>query len=262
MHDRINRRISKSEDVLSGLEAWRILPEAEKRQKAMEGIDRKIREKRIMYSPSPVRLFLIQLQYIPFAFWLSQGSVLVSVVFLLCRTTLQQGGVMDYLWWGSVAAAWMGLMACGGLNRHLARGMVELEQSCYINMLQLWTMRMILSGCMDMAILCVCSGVAAWNTRVRLVRILLYLLVPFVLSNACYLIFLTSARGRRTQYPQIIIGAVSGVMAMTPRLFTGIYSPDCLWVWLILLTGGVYLWVERLRCCRRKIARGEMLCWN
>ena len=140
MHDRINRRISKSEDVLSGLEAWRILPEAEKRQKAMEGIDRKIREKRIMYSPSPVRLFLIQLQYIPFAFWLSQGAVLVSVVFLLCRTTLQQGGVMDYLWWGSVAAAWMGLMACGGLNRHLARGMVELEQSCYINMLQLWTM--------------------------------------------------------------------------------------------------------------------------
>ena len=137
MHDRINRRISKSEDVLSGLEAWRILPEAEKRQKAMEGIDRKIREKRIMYSPSPVRLFLIQLQYIPFAFWLSQGAVLVSVVFLLCRTTLQQGGVMDYLWWGSVAAAWMGLMACGGLNRHLARGMVELEQSCYINMLQL-----------------------------------------------------------------------------------------------------------------------------
>lgn len=262
MHDRENVRNSKRKDAAPGTEAWRMLPEADRKREAMEAIGREIRAKKITYSPSAARLFLIQLQYIPFAFWLSQGAVLVSVAFLLCRTTLRQGGVMDYLWWGSVAAAWMGLMACGGLNRHLVRGMVELEQSCYINMLQLWTMRMILSGCMDMIILCVCSGVIAWYTRMWLVRILLYLLVPFVLSNACYLIFLTWARGRRMQFPQIIIGAVSGVMALAPRLFAGIYSPDCLWVWMILLTGGVYLWVERLRCCRRKITRGEMLCWN
>lgn len=239
-----------------------LVPDAGKKQAALEAVRRETEKKKVRYTPSFPEVVGIQLQYMSPVFWGTQGAVLAAVLLLLCGTALRQGGLTDYLWWGSMAAAWMGQMACGELVRHLAGGMAELEQSCYINLPQMWTIRMILAGSVDMLILCICCGGIAWNTGSSLLQVGLYLLVPFVLSNLCGFTLLEIMRGSWGRYGQAASAVWIAVLALVPGVAPVLYGTGFLWLWVTALVLGAVLLAGELRRCYRKIERGEAVCWN
>ena len=55
-------------------------------------------------------------------------------------------GMLTYLGTASVAASGMGIFLMIELSRSSAIGMMELEQSCYLNFKQVWCVKMILFG--------------------------------------------------------------------------------------------------------------------
>ena len=237
-------------------------PDPERKNRSMDVLRQAVSEKRLLYKPTPLNLLGIQLQYISSGFWVLQGGLLLAVVLLLWRTSSIQGELADYLWWGSVAAAWMGMLVCGDLGWHLSRGMAELEQSCYFNLPQMWTIKMILTSGADILILGLCCGGIAYNTDTPVWQVSVYLLVPFVLSNLCCLLFLTLLRGKKGHGGQLALAIVIAMAASGPSLTVWSYTWNFLWTWVMTLAVGSALLARQLRQCYKKISRGEILCWN
>ena len=256
----------RNEDELFLTEAIKVskslFPDSERKNRSMDVLRRAVDEKRLLYKPSPLNLLGIQLQYISPGFWALQGGLLLAVLLLLWRTSSTHGELADYLWWGSVSAAWMGMLVCGDLGRHLSRGMAELEQSCYFNLPQMWTVKMILTGGADILILGFCCGGIAYNTDTPIWQVSVYLLVPFVLSNLCCLLLLTILRGKRGHGTQLALAIVTAMAASGPSLAVWSYTWNFLWTWVMVLAVGSALLVRQLRQCYKKISRGEILCWN
>lgn len=240
-----------------------LVPEEGKKETALREIRQAVRKKTVRYTPSPMELFLIELQYISPGFWLLQGTLTAALVFLLEKTALNGGGLRDYLQWISVLAAWLGVAGCVSLGRHFSRGMAELEQSCFFNLSQLWSIKMALSGAGDILILLLASGRIAAEASVPFIQVCLYVLVPFVLANICCLLFFTAVRGGRSRNGQLATAFIAGIIAIVPASQPEeAYGGAFLWAWaLVLLCGvGIYLW--QLRCMYMKIRRGEIVCWN
>ncbi len=176
------------------IKAASLAPGEAGRSQALVGIRQAVQEKTIYRHPSPRELLLVELRYISPGFWILQGSLVALLAALLEKTALDGGALPDYLRWISVLAAWMGVLGCSSLGRHFSRGMAELEQSCYFNLPQLWTIRMALSGAVDILALVLGSGRIAERTNLPLAQVCVYVLVPFVLSNVAVLLLFTALR--------------------------------------------------------------------
>ncbi len=241
-----------------------LAPREEQRAQAMAEIRKAVREKTMRRQPSPRELLLVELRYISPGFWILQGSLVALLAALLEKTSLDGGALPDYLRGISVLAAWMGVLGCSSLGRHFSRGMAELEQSCYFNLPQLWTIRMALSGAVDILALVLGSGRIAQRTGLPLAQVCVYVLVPFVLSNVAMLLFLTVLRGGRGRYGLLVAALAAGALAAVPGLTPGgeAYEAARLWAWTAALLAGIGLYLWQLKVMYGKIRRGETICWN
>lgn len=237
-------------------------PDPHKKNHSLTCIQGAIEAREIHSAPTPGQLLGIQLQYIPLLFWLVQGGLLMSLLLFLYKFTEQGMKLTDYLWWGSIMAAWMGVLSQGLLGKHFSHGMAELEQSCCINLSQMWTIRMILTTGVDIVILTVFSGGIALRTETFVGRIAVYLLTPFVLSNICCLSVISVLRGCRSRYALAVLAVVTALLAVSPSVFPEIYNAAWLWVWFCLLFLETAIFAGQIRRCYDRITRGEMICWN
>lgn len=252
----------KREDMAIFERARKLEPDLQRKQAALAEVERAAERKKLRYRPSLPELFRIQLQYLLPGFWVTQGIFLLAVFFPVNLLRPEGGGLENYLWWGSLIAAWMGVAVCGEFHRHLARGMGEIEQSCYINFLQMWTIRMILTGGVDILLLGFCCAGIVRKTGALPERVSIYLLVPFVLSNLCCFAVTTMCRGGRGRYWLTVLAVLTGILAILPSVEPVLYEAEHLWMWIILLFFGIVLWLGQLKQCYGKIVRGEIICWN
>lgn len=242
--------------------ASELKPDLHKKKESLILIRDNINAKKIRNTPPPGELLWIQVQYIPPVFWVCQGGLLFLLILFLYRLPGQRTELTDYLWWSSIAAAWMGVLSNGVLGKHFSSRMAELEQSCYINLSQMWTIRMILTTGVDICILTVFSGGIAARTDTFFGRIAIYLLVPFMLSNICCLLMISALRGGRGKYTLGALAVIMALLAMSPSIFPKVYTTAYLWVWFCLLILGAAVFAEQIRNCYSRMIRGELICWN
>ena len=259
-----NSRSDKSKSV--SMDIWEqarcLSPDYDERKQAMEAIQKEIARKSIRYTPSYRELFIIELQYISPSFWLLQGIFVAGLLLFFCMIPDQEHHFENYIGCISIAAAWMGVVACSDLGRHISRRMAELEQSCYFNLPQMWTMRMILTGIVDIVLLVFCSGRIAETVSAPFAHVCVYVLVPFVLSNGCCLLLFSFMRGGRGRYGQLTMAFAAGMIAMIPSITPSWYQIEFLGIWLGVLLAGVLLFLWQVRILYGKMIRGEILCWN
>ena len=241
-----------------------LAPGEVQRAQAMTEIRKAVRKKIIQRQPSLRELLMVELRYISPGFWVLQGSLVLLLAALLEKTSLDGGALSDYLRGISVLAAWMGVLGCSSLGRHFSRGMAELEQSCYFNLPQLWTIRMALSGAVDILALSLGSGWIAGKTDLPFAQVSVYVLVPFVLSNVAVLLLFTALRGGRGRYGLLVTALAAGLLAAVPGLASGgeAYGTARLWAWTAALFAGTGLYLWQLKVMYGKIRRGETICWN
>lgn len=247
----------KFRETASGLN-----PDPHKKKESLLFIQGCIDSKKIHTTLSLSDLVWIQVQYITPMFWVLQGGLLCLLVLLLYQRPGQGAELTDYLWWSSIAAAWMGVLSNGALGRHFSNSMAELEQSCCINLSQMWTLRMILTTGVDICALTVFSGGIASRTDTFFGRIAVYLLVPFMLSNVCCLLMVSALRGGRGKYTLAALAVITALLAMSPSVFPKAYTTAYLWVWFCLLVLGAAMFAGQMRSCYSRMTRGEMICWN
>lgn len=262
----IRKREIQEQETQTQERIWKMAselrPDAHKKKESLILIQDYICARKIRSTPSFCGLLEIQLQYIPPAFWVLQGGLLCLLILLLYRMPGQATELTDYLWWSSMIAAWMGVLSNGALARHFSNRMAELEQSCYINLAQMWTIRMVLITGVDIGILTVFSGGIAARTDTFFGRIAMYLLVPFLLSNVCCLLLISSLRGSRGKFTLAAVAVMAALLAISPSVFAKAYTAAYLWVWLCVLVLGAAVFAGQIRNCYGRMTRGEMICLN
>ena len=105
---------------------------------------------------------------------------------------------------------------------------------------------MILFGCLDILLLTVMVAVVAKNTSCGLFRVLVYLLVPFVLSNAVQLLVFTMLRGRRGEYLQAGAAAMCGMISLIPLSSPQWYARTYFGVWVFALAAAVLCLIREI----------------
>ena len=128
---------------------------------------------------------------------------------------------------------------------------------------QLWAIKMILSGSINVAILTGVIGGLSRKTDFGILALCLYILVPFVISHGCYLLLLFWGRNMGKKWPQITAAVFMGLAAMIPGAFPGVYRQMYLPVWGgVFLMGVVLLGLELHSLFKKLSVGGEKICWS
>lgn len=229
----------------------------ERRKEALAVIGRAAASHRTIYYPSWGEMLIGQLRYISKAAWIGQGGFLAAAILLYALFRNHEDQIRLCLIYGSMVAAGVGMVAVMELSKSAACHMAEIEQSCYFNLGQIWSIRLILLGGGDLCVLAVLIFGLWGRGSYGPLALGLYLLVPFVISNLCYLFFLTVGRtfGRRrlsegagggsNSWLSMVMALFMCLLAAAPSAFPKAYDRASLWIWaLVFLIGTVLLAAE------------------
>lgn len=234
----------------------------EKKQQVLQQIRNAAEKKKTRYVPSWWNILYGQLKYTSKLCLTGQFGLLLMITLLLGYFQKQGAPLEDYLGLASAASAFSGIFLILELSRSENFGMAELEQTCYLNMKQIWSMKMVLFGAMDIVVLSVLTGKIAAQFCGNTAVIGIYLLVPFVIANAGYLLIFSWIRGKEKLYVQSGLAAAVSILSGLLSVQKEWYDMRYIGIWaVILVVSAVVLAVEILRMYGR-IGRGELICWN
>ncbi len=237
-------------------------PDRDRKREALVCLGEAVAEKRLRYTPPFTEFLRIQLQYIPLFFWAAQGFLVLGVFLFFWRFSGRGADFWAYLRCGSVAATWLGVLCHGMLGRHFFSGMSELEQSCYINLSQMWIIRMLLCNGMDILFLTVIGGWIAADTETPAGCVMTYLLVPFVLSDVCCLLAVNMSRSGKNRFALAALAVAMALIALCFSAVPELYDAACLWVWIAVLVTAALVFAWQIRSCYYKMIRGDIICLN
>lgn len=162
----------------------------------------------------------------------------------------------------TIVSGILGIVSIMEISRIFFSGIAELSESCYFNVRQMVAFQMLLSGIMNLTVLFIGIFFVGIRWKMELLRIGLYVLVPFVIAECCCLMVVLSEAGRRNSYFLVMVGAFVIVfyciLASSPEL----YRVTALAVWGAALMAGLLLLGVQIRLLFRGIEKGEILCTN
>ncbi|MCI8484643.1 MAG: hypothetical protein HFH41_09925 [Lachnospiraceae bacterium] len=233
-----------------------------RKQEILQNLRQAAAEKRSIYCPSLWEIFRGQLKYISGFCLGGQGVCLLLLIFIFSYFQRTSQDMMTYLGTGSVTASFIGIFFILELSRNRDYGMTELEQTCYLNLKQIWCVKMILFGCMDLLVFTIMILGIAGNTSWGIFQIMIYLLVPFVWSNGIQLFVFTMLRGGKKEYLQIGTVLLTSILWLYPLSHPRWYTITYFGIWLIALAVAAAFWIREILRVWHKLGEGEMVCWN
>lgn len=234
-----------------------------KRGESLQAIRMAAAEKRIYYRPDFLHILAGQLRYMPVSSLVMQCVCGVGILLLLLCRMPDAGYVYSCgdLALMSAFSAFIGVFMVIEMNRNSACHMVEIEQSCYLNLKQLCVCKMIFFGGMELLILLGFLAVSGKKMEVGMVRLGIYILVPFLVSNMVYLFVFTRFRNLEKEYVQYILALLLGIAAILPAQFPKVYEAANLGIWVaVLLVAAAVLICEIYKMLKEMEEREE--CWN
>ncbi len=219
-----------------------------------------VEEKEIRYYPSVMRVILGQMKYLSLSALGGQLACLLLIFGVCAYLEGSQAKMMVWLGTGSVFASCLGVFLMVELCRSTSHHMLELEQSCYLNIKQLWCVKLLIFGCLDVVLLTVLIGGISRNVSCGLFPVALYLLVPFVVSSGLQLLIFTAFRRGKREYLQMSVAIFVSFLFLLPLDMPKLYTFACLGFWGVALLLGIGLLAVEIVLLYRMLSTGEELC--
>lgn len=246
-----------------------ILVDSQKRTIALASISGAVREKKIRSSPSPAHRLYVQIRYMEkgyLFFPVFMAAVLLGLIKLLSR---EEGWRIEFLSLLSSGIAFMGIFGAISVSRIFANHMGELEASCFFHVGEIVAVRMILSGLVNGVIICVCAFILKGWMREELLKVLLYILTPFLASNCMYFAVFLFLRenylGEKNMLFVILaVGVVCACLWLILLETPWAYEEGMLLAWMLLLLASVVVFGVETCLMLGQVREGEMICshWN
>lgn len=232
-----------------------------KREQALYQISQAGRARKVQYCPPILEIVKMQFFCVPKSVWIFQFLFLallpVSESLLQKHFGLKGWQIFPAL---SVWMAVGSVILVSELGRHFSCHMAELEQTCYLNLSQLWLLRTCCVSGVDIVTVAVFCGCRARAYGFGWFSFTVYVLTPFFAANVLLLLIFTAGRNN-VQAAWFWTAFLAGSGLWLQMKCSRIYEAGWLPVWLFLLTAMIALWGIQLRTFCRKM-EGEGLCLN
>lgn len=219
-------------------------------------------QKQIIYHPPLRNLIPLQFRYMEKRFCLLQAAYFVGILIFL--KMLKRCGVdaWDYLGVIAAASALLGVGGILGVGRLFSNNVGELEQTCYFNLGQLASIRMLLYGVFDLFFLNVLIMSAVRQTQMEWTAVTLYLMTVFLVSNVCYFGLFTIIRGRGQTMALVSASLLLMIASTVPLMSPMLFVQSASFGWSVLITGAVVVLIFEIRYVLCDMTEGELLCRN
>lgn len=235
--------------------------EKDRKERTLDILRAAAMEKKTVYRPSFLQSLSGQLKYVHAGIFIGQ-LVCMGVMPVLVLYFINSGATRyDCLTLLSAFAAFIGVFMMVEFNRNFTCHLWELEQSCYFNLKQICASRLLLFGGMDLLMLTLLSGIAGRGAGIGYLRFGIYVLVPFVISQAVNLAVFSWLRNTEKEYAQYGLSFLSALLSVFASRFPQIYERTNLWLWcLLLFVAAIGLFLETAKIL--KDMEGDSVCWN
>ena len=129
--------------------------------------------------------------------------------------------------------------------------MAELEKTFYLDLKLMVCIQMLEGAVADLPALALLAAFFGNRCENGFLAFLLYLLVPFLWSNAFYL-----------HIWQTACGLLCGLLALFPAAWKQAYAAGAVPVWALLSAGGFFMLAFEIYHMFRNIENGEKICLN
>lgn len=241
---------------------WRFPTDERKRTEALNIVRQAVLEKRIRYYPSFLENVWNQMQYRDWKHWALEGGLLLFSVFFsvfLCRNNMDEREAVTIC---SVFFVFAGNICLSGVMQLFSFHMAELEQTLYLNLKQMVCIRMLEAGVSAFFILSLFAAACGESTGMGAGSCLLYMLVPFLWSDALYLFMLGFFRKKASIFRSFVMGFFCGAAALFPVLWETAYEPEYKGVWLLLSAAGIVFLSVQIYHILKISEGGDSLCLN
>lgn len=241
-------------------EKWK--PDSVRMEHSKKELAAAVSRKEIQYRPSFWNLILLQVKYME-----KKYCVLQLIFFVLALTLLRLlerigvDGIFYVRALGSIAA-FLGVGAMLGLSRLFSNHVGELEQTCYFNLGQMASVRLLLYGMADLFFLSILIVFTAENVRFQMLPISLYLITTFLVSDVCYFLVFTFVRNKGQTAALTGMALILMFASAIPLGEPVFFFETAYWIWFFpLFAAGIAL-VFEIRYVLCNMTEGELLCQN
>jgi len=206
-------------------------------------------------------IFLSQIKYIPTLFWIAQGIILLLAFMIILYAGHHSLNIRLPLNVFAVAIPAITLFGISEFSKSFRYGMWELEQSSRSTLQKLMSGRMLIVGLTDLFILTILLAVTGCYYE-NILEILLYAIVPFNISCACYLFLFAIAKGGETNY--LLVSCTVVLIAAFIKLANNdmLFVTSVIWIWgVMFILSCIMLAMTIKKFFKNKRLEGELL-WN
>ncbi|OJG92601.1 hypothetical protein RV15_GL003026 [Enterococcus silesiacus] len=225
------------------MKTYRILPNEKGRLETI-AMGKSIMAKKQMNQHSYLNLFLSTLQFIQVKTWVMQCFILLLIIATVNIHILYQTSFKMIMNSYLLLLIFSILFFLDELYKSFVSGMWELEQSFKYDLSQHTLMKLIVFGSVDIVLILLMSLLSNITLSIPLLRVLLYLLVPF--NIFCILLFSTLTFWRnnmRQEILWIIAGVVGGISFVLTNLLNVYNLSMAYWGTGLLLTSCALIYV-------------------
>lgn len=235
-----------------------------RRAAALACIRQEVAAKKIRSTPSLAHRLSVQVRYMEkwyLVFPVLMAAGLLGIVRLLGR---EEGWRMELLSLLSAGLAFTGIFGAISVSRIFADHMGELEASCFFHVGEIVAVRMILSGLVSGGMICVCAFVLKGWMQEELLKVLLYILTPFVASNCMYFAVFFFLREKNMLFVLLAAGVVCACFWLILLCAPWAYEEGMLAAWMVLLIVSLVVFGAETCLMLGRVREGEILCshWN
>lgn len=216
----------------------------------------------IQYKMPFRELFVGQIKYISPYIWIVQTVLLLIVLFSLIPSTNGIDDRQTIITVLSVASPIIALVAIPELAKSFSYNMWELESTSKYNLQKLIVVRLMIIGVIDLTIITIIIITTCSFYEISFINVVLYILVPFSLSNSIYLFLLRKFQGKTVVFSCLIVGLIIAIAFGFLSMFNIWYALTSTFIWIILFTFSVCTLAHEMIKLLKSIQRGEEMLWN
>lgn len=252
----------KNEPPKQLLLEWEFPIDEKKKAEGMAVIYREIAEKKIHHYPSFREHIWTQLKFRPMVYWFTEGGILLLAMALLFWLTENNAKEYEILRICSVFLVFAGNIALSSISRLFSWHMAELEQTLYLNLKQMVCIRILETGIFDLAVMVLLMSMAGGGNQVEKGMYMIYMLVPFIWSDALYLHMLGFLRNTASELKAFASGLFCGMLACFPVVWEDAYTISYRQIWILMAAAGTVVLICEICRMLGRIEEGESVCLN
>lgn len=225
-------------------------------------LQKKIEEKQIRLVNNKKQILLNQIKYMNKSILLYHVLIFIimlTVMMLMRRHAVEEEDIIITI---VILSGALGVTTIFEISHVFFSGIAEISESCYFNVRQIVAFHMFISGIINLTILSIGTIFVSVSWKIEILRVVLYIMVPFVFTECCCLGVLLTKSGRKNSYLLVITGIFVTVSELILTASLKLYQATALIIWGIAFAAGLLILGVQIKILFTGIKEGEIICMN